>query len=180
MYFHFNTHGGIRWQKLPCSSLSGKCQSYLSIIEWKKQYLCQWYYIIRLIVVSHHRWWQDANFNFFVGALIWSFIDTSWAAHLWVGNAKTIYPSLSGKNSACVSDIRSYGWLLKDTIDDDKMQILTRISHYLTFLFKHLYDHSLTQVGLPIFEWEMLKLFIHRWVEKIVLVSVILDHMVDC
>ena len=56
--------------------------------------------------------------------------------------------------------------MLKYTIDDDKMQILTRYSHYLTFLFKHLYDHSLTQVGLPIFEWEMLKLFIYRWVEK--------------
>ena len=75
-------------------------------------------------------------------------------------NAKTIYPSLSGQNSACVSDTI---WLIvKYTIDDDKMQILTWNSHYLTFLFKHLYDHSLTQVGLPIFEWEMLKLFIYR------------------
>ena len=71
-------------------------------------------------VKMHHRWWQGANFdtvftslNFFVQALSWSFIDTSWAVHLWVGNAKTIYPSLNGKNSACVSDIRSHGWLLK-------------------------------------------------------------------
>ena len=47
-----------------------------------------------------------------------------------------------------------------------KVQILTRNSHHLTFLFKYFHDHSLTQVGLPIFEWEMLKLFIHLWMEK--------------
>ena len=84
-----------------------------------------------------------------------------------MGNAKTIYPSLSGKNSACVSDVRSYRCLhvhvFKDTIDDDKVQILTWNLHHLTFLFtcKYFHDHSLTEVGLPIFEWETLKLFIH-------------------
>ena len=51
--------------------------------------------------------------------------------------------------------------MIKCTIDDDKVQILTRYSHHLTFLFKHFHDHSSTQVGLSIFEWEMLKLFIH-------------------
>ena len=35
----------------------------------------------------------------------------------------------------------------KDTIDNDKMQILTHFSHHLTFLFKYFYDHSLTQVN---------------------------------
>ena len=34
-----------------------------------------------------------------------------------MGNAKAIYPSLNGKNSACV-------------IDDDKVQILTWNSHH--------------------------------------------------
>ena len=107
---------------------------------------------------SHH-------LTFLVLVLSWSFIDTSWAAHLWVGNAKTIYPSLNGKNSACVSDIRSYDWLLKDTIGDDKVQILTWNSHRLTFLFTYVYfhDHPLTQVGLPIFECEIPKLFIYLW-----------------
>ena len=59
------------------------------------------------------------------------------------------------KNSACVSDVRlyMYGWLLKDTIGDDKVQIfnLTWNSYHLTF-FKHFHDHSLTQVWLLIFE----------------------------
>ena len=49
----------------------------------------------------------------------------------------------------------------KETIDNDKVQILTWNLHHLTFLFKYFHDHSLTEVGLPIFEWETLKLFIH-------------------
>ena len=41
----------------------------------------------------------------------------------------------------------------KDTIDDTckKVQILTQFSHHLTLLFKYFHDHSLTEVGLPIF-----------------------------
>ena len=82
-----------------------------------------------------------------------------------MGNAKTIYPSLNGKNSASVSDVRSYGCLhvFKDTIDNDKVQILTWNLHHLTFLFtcKYFHDHLLTEAGLPIFELETLKLFIH-------------------
>ena len=61
-----------------------------------------------------------------------------------------------------VSVILYYTFDSKDTIDDDKVQILTWNSHHLTFLFKYFHDHSLTQFGLPIFEWEMPKLFIHR------------------
>ena len=79
-----------------------------------------------------------------------------------MGNVKAIYSSLNGKNSACVRDIRSYCCLLKDTIGDDKVQFLTWNSHDLAFLVKHFYDHSLAQFGLPIFEWEMPKLFIHH------------------
>ena len=59
-----------------------------------------------------------------------------------------------------VSMILCHTFDSKDT-DDDKVQILTQYSHHLTFLFKYFYDHSLTEVGLPIFEWETLKLFIH-------------------
>ena len=71
--------------------------------------------------------------------------------------------------------------MLKDTIDDEMvyMYISTRNSHHLTFLFKHFHDHSLTQVWLPIFEWEMPKPFIHLGMEKIVLVLVILGHTVE-
>ena len=61
-----------------------------------------------------------------------------------------------------------------------QVQFFTRDAHHLTFLFEIFHDHSLPQVGLPIFEWETLKLFIHHWVEKIVLVSVTLDPTVDC
>ena len=51
--------------------------------------------------------------------------------------------------------------MFKDTIDNDKVKVLIRTSHLLTLLFTYFHDHSLTKLGLPIFEWEMLKLFIH-------------------
>ena len=74
-----------------------------------------------------------------------------------MGNAKAIYQLFSGKNSACVS---FFILLIQDTIDVEKVQILTQYSHHLTFLFTCTYfdDHSLTQVGLPIFEWVIPKL----------------------
>ena len=67
------------------------------------------------------------------------------------------------EKTVLVSVILCHTFDSKDTIDNDKVHILTRNSHHLTFLFKCMYfhDHSLTQVGLPIFEWETLKLFIH-------------------
>ena len=60
------------------------------------------------------------------------------------------------------SVILYYAFDSKHTIDDDKVQILTWNSYHLTSLFKYFHDHSLAQVGLPIFKWEMPKLFIHR------------------
>ena len=146
--------------------------------------------IILLILKRHHKWWQGANRDAEFTSLNFFCLSTFMIIH-WheLGS-----PSLGGKHqnylsviewkkSACVSDIRSYCWLFKDTIDVNKVQILAWDSHHLTFLLKYFHDHSLTQVGLPTFEWEMLKLhvFIHVWMEKIVLVSVIhvLYHTID-
>ena len=67
------------------------------------------------------------------------------------------------EKTVLVSMILYHTFDSKDTIDNDKVQILTWNLHHLTFLFtcKYFHDHPLTEVGLLIFEWETLKLFIH-------------------
>ena len=119
----------------------------------------------------------DVRLDYFLHMLTCMFIITfHFNTHVGIHWHKLGCPSLSEKCQSlliCVSGIRSY----QD--DDNKVQILTRNSRHLTFFLKYFHDYSLTQVGLPIFEWEMLKPFIHLWVEKIVLVSVILDLTVD-
>ena len=98
---------GFHWQKSGCPSLSGLCQSFLSIIEWTKWHFCQW----------------CPNF-------IWN---------VWL----------------------RWGWVMQIILLTEFQRELWLNNNWL----------SLTKVRLPISEWAVPKLFIHHWVDKMALLS---------
>ena len=98
---------GFHWQKSGCPSLSGLCQSFLSIIEWTKWHFCQW--------CPNFIW----NVWFWWGWVMQIILLTEFPREVWLHN----------------------NWL------------------------------SLTKVRLPILEWAVPKLFIHLWVDKMALLS---------
>ena len=100
-----------------------------------------------------------------------------------MGSRNSIYPSLSGQSSACVNDISIM--LQQSPGDTCKQRDYSGISFPYTSIcrlawntrIRALFDDKATFIDTSktsIFEWEVAILFIHLWVDKMVLVSMIL------
>ena len=84
-----------------------------------------------------------------------------------VGCTKAVCPSPSGNNSAFLNGLQlCIFWIVSFAL------LCPYLPLYIVNLMSlSMWTNSLTKVGLPIFEWTVPRLFVHPWVEIIVLLS---------
>ena len=167
---------GFHWQKSGCPSWSGLCQSFLSIFEWTKWHFYQWCpnFILNIMILL---WLSYKKCKLYCSLSFKKSCDLTIIGFHWQKSGR---PSLSGLCQSCLSIFEwtkwhfcqwcpnfiwnvwfLWGWVMEIILLTEFQRELWLNNNWL----------SLTKVRLSISEWAVPKLFIHLWVDKLALLS---------